>query len=223
MFAIFEERIFIPRGWTWLRLVGASHVIPRCCPNCLGPADVPLRVGFVGVFHWMCAPWGGSYQTFYYCGSCAESARAFIRYRRVLCFFTNMLAGLFPVYFPLGIAAYFLAVVPATALRNALPESWGGYVAIPVGVVLGLMVMVGGIKILASFLKGLMMGRTPLREGQAARGLAAYYVNGTYWAARYAWIRALGEANADLFDPAAFEKSFGIPHPSPGPKSGPFR
>jgi hypothetical protein len=224
IFVWFEEWIFIPRGWTWLRLGGNAHVIPRRCPNCMNPGDVPFRVGFVGLLYRFVLPWGGSYQTFYYCPGCAESAQAHIRYRRVLGFLTYLLTGFLPVYLPLIIAAYFVAVVPATAIRHALPDSWGAAVAIPGGILLALLVFVAGIKILASFLKGLMMGRHPKREGQAVQGLAAYYLGGgRYWAARRDWIRALAEANAEQFDPATFEKSFGIPHPNPGPKARPFR
>lgn len=185
------------KGWFGVSLTGTGHTIPPVCPNCLGPATVPLlyqRSGMQVLLSLLLPlsffPFNRqSLRTFLYCESCANAARAATRRGRFLEIFSS-----FPVQF--------LLVFPPFAMLLWYAEEWilPGLLLLP-ALGIPMMIFLGRWVDKASL--RCTMRSHPQRDGQAVWGHAVYYQapyllfkwEGGYHAARAEWLRALVEAN----------------------------
>ncbi len=185
-------------GWFGVRLPGTGHVIPPVCPNCLAPGTVPVRYQRVGMDVFLSLLFPLSFfpfehrdlQTFQYCKSCAEEARAATRRGRVLDVFSSFPVQFLLVFAPIVLLWWFVEV-RAILLGSLLVLA----LEIPMMIYLGRWIAKASLR--------RAMRLHPQRTGQAVWGHAVYYHppypvmewDGGYRAARPEWIRALVEAN----------------------------
>ena len=200
-----------PYHWSEVGLEGQMHAIPGLCPNCLEPADVPLRYKRTSPVESFFYPFAGSVQTFVYCETCAESARAAILAERVRRGLSWMLSLIFLSFVFMGLIL--LVVGPHSPLRPLwmkLMEATHQWIILiwPVGTILLAW-------FIARWTRKRMMRRHPKNDRQAAWGLAAYYKgDGVYTALRTEWIAALVEENQYLVDAETYRLKTG--HDRPG-------
>ena len=171
-------------------------MIPPVCPNCLAPGTVPVRYQLEGmhVFLSLLLPLSffpferRDLQTFHYCKTCAEEARAATRRGRVLAVFSSFPVQILPMFAPI-VPLWWLAEGKMFLLGLLLIPALG----IPMMMYLGRWIAKASLR--------RAMRLHPQRTGQAVWGHAVYYFapymerDGGYRAARPEWIRALVEAN----------------------------
>jgi hypothetical protein len=201
--------------WKQLPITSEAAAIPRICPNCLAPGEVELRYGWHSLVYIWCQPWVGTYQTFYYCPACAETARAHLRYRRWLTFFSYVLTGMFTSYLVFGTIAALIAVAAARLIAGILPAAHAGWISVTFGIALGLFLFGLQFRWLSRFMFRRQQHRAPQQPGQAVWGLAAYWLSGNcYTAARDEWLVELARLNPRHVSDTQWQAILGTPKPA---------
>jgi hypothetical protein len=210
--------------WPKVKLKGEYQAIPTLCPNCLKPASVELRYGYVPFLSVLSGE-GTWFQSFWYCPECVDGAKAVLKYRDR----TGWLLR------PWGLAGLLLASLLVGIFVFVEPGHLGRWVEESQICDKGT-VFVAGVAVFPVLLTALFivarfqfarnaLNRHPMQPGQAVPGPAAYYTGpgmfglaegfGTriYRAARPEWLKALVEANRDQVDPVTYERVMGSPKP----------
>lgn len=206
-------------AWTTVKLKGNQQVIPRTCPNCLGPTSHSLRYGYKGWKGWLTRT--TYFQTFYYCEPCCDQAQS--------------AGGLSTLAFWMGllgmISSFILMAVFAEPFRDPathrLPDD-----KMMLGAALGILVaglVFGGIY---AIVRAVKRRRYPPKDSQVVWGPAVYYTGGAfldvlgkhavYRAARREWAVALVRENPDQADEATYQELVGAPRPVQAPDQRPF-
>jgi len=193
--------------WPRVDLGGYSHAIPRVCPNCLAEAREPVVCYHKDAFSCFFYPFGPAAQTFFYCESCAEQARAGVRcdrLRRFLSWFFSLLPIFFCAALPIGLVA---------GRNGPLSEYW---MRVPEAVKLG-----AWFAMTAVLWLGIVRGyrwrqkrRHPQTAAQAVWGVAAYFTSfSNYKASRPEWIQALVRCNPQAVKPKVYRRITGDDRP----------
>ena len=196
--------------WTKVSLHGIPHFIPAVCPNCLQPADVSLRCSHGPFIDNMFNPLLANSQTFEYCSTCVDAARAALVCQRVR-------RGVFWIMSLIPLSLVFVGFMHLVLGEHSpLRPYWMRFVKAS-GVWSILVFPIGGMLVawlIVRLTRWRMMRRYPLNEQQAVWGLAAYYKgSGKYSAARPEWLVALVEANPEGVDDATYREVTGCDRP----------
>ena len=178
--------------WQRVGLSGYTHTIPPVCPNCMAPADVPVRCHHKELFMCFFHPFGPAGQTFFYCEECADGARAGVRCDRL----KRHLTWVISLVALMGVLSLILG--PLIGPGGPLWPHWE-----PVPQPVKLLTILGGIVLLWWLVVGTyrrsQKRRFPKSDAQAVWGVAAYYTGlDNYKAARPEWLAALVRSNPDL-------------------------